>query len=82
MDDAGVGFPLVPIFFPQVSKSRDTLDNDFFPLSQAVSAGFWALEHMASIDPDFKYARCLHTDGHRWKLYEVHKTHVKKTRFF
>ena len=37
---------------------------------------------MNAIDPTIKYARCLHTDGHRWKLYEVHRTHVKKTKFF
>ena len=24
----------------------------------------------------------MHTDGHRWKLYEIHRTHVKKTKFF
>lgn len=24
----------------------------------------------------------MHTDGQRWKLYEVHRTHVKKTKFF
>lgn len=37
---------------------------------------------MSSIDPEIKYVRCLQTDGHRWKLYEIHKTHVKKTKFF
>jgi hypothetical protein len=37
---------------------------------------------MSAIDPSIQYARCLHTDGHRWKLYEVHRTHVKKTKFF
>ena len=73
---------MLPIFFPQIQRSSTTLDNDFFPLSLAVSAGFWALEHMNVIDPDIKYTRCVHTDGHRWKLYEVHRTHVKKTKFF
>jgi hypothetical protein len=24
----------------------------------------------------------VHTDGHRWKLYEIHRTHVKKSKFF
>lgn len=42
----------------------------------------WCLEHMSSIDPEIKYVRCVHTDGHRWKLYEIHRTHVKKTKFF
>jgi hypothetical protein len=37
---------------------------------------------MSAIDPSIQYARCLHTDGHRWKLYEIHRTHVKKTKFF
>ena len=37
---------------------------------------------MSQVDPDIQYSRCLHTDGHRWKLYEVHRTHVKKTKFF
>jgi len=36
---------------------------------------------MSAIDPTIEYARCLHTDGHRWKLYEIHRTHVKKTKF-
>lgn len=37
---------------------------------------------MSAIDPTIQYVRCLHTDGHRWKLYEVHRTHLKKTKFF
>ena len=37
---------------------------------------------MSAIDPTITYTRCLHTDGHRWKLYEIHKTHIKKTKFF
>ena len=37
---------------------------------------------MSAVDPSIQYARCLHTDGHRWKLYEIHRTHVKKTKFF
>jgi hypothetical protein len=37
---------------------------------------------MNSIDSSIEYVRCFHTDGHRWKLYEIHKTHVKKTKFF
>ena len=42
----------------------------------------WCLEHMNEIDPSIEYVRLMHTDGHRWKLYEVHRTHVKKTKFF
>jgi hypothetical protein len=37
---------------------------------------------MSAIDPTIQYARCIHTDGHRWKLYEIHRTHVKKTKFY
>lgn len=37
---------------------------------------------MSDVDPDIEYVRLLHTDAHRWKLYEVHRTHVKKTKFF
>lgn len=37
---------------------------------------------MSAIDPEIQYVRSMHTDGHRWKLYEIHKTHVKKTKFF
>ena len=37
---------------------------------------------MNDVDPSIEYCRVIHTDGHRWKLYEVHKTHVKKTKFF
>lgn len=37
---------------------------------------------MKDIDPSIDYVRLLHTDGHRWKLYEVHRSHIKKTKFF
>lgn len=37
---------------------------------------------MADIDPSIEYARVMHTDGHRWKLYEIHRSHIKKTKFF
>ena len=59
-----------------------TLDLDYFPITQVVSAGLWCLEHMNSIDPTIEYVRCFHTDGHSWKLYEIHRTHIKKTKFF
>mmetsp|Transcript_4490 Transcript_4490/g.7654 ORF Transcript_4490/g.7654 Transcript_4490/m.7654 type:complete len:188 (+) Transcript_4490:457-1020(+) len=55
---------------------------EFYPMTQAVGAGYWCLRHMSQVDPSIKYARCFHTDGHNWKLYEVHETHVKKTKFF
>ena len=37
---------------------------------------------MNDIDPTIEYVRLLQTDGHRWRLYEVHRSHVKKTKFF
>ena len=37
---------------------------------------------MSDVDPTIEYVRLLHTDGHRWKLYEVHRSHIKKTKFF
>ena len=37
---------------------------------------------MHDIDPSIQYARVIQTDGHNWKLYEVHHSHVKKTKFF
>ena len=37
---------------------------------------------MSNVDPSIEYTRCLHTDGHRWKVYEIHRTHVKKSKFF
>lgn len=37
---------------------------------------------MSDVDPTIEYARVFHTDGHCWKLYEVHRSHVKKTKFF
>jgi hypothetical protein len=37
---------------------------------------------MNDVDPSIEYARVMHTDGHNWKLYEVHHSHVKKTKFF
>lgn len=40
------------------------------------------MEHMSDVDPNIEYARVIHTDGHCWKLYEVHRSHVKKTKFF
>jgi hypothetical protein len=82
-DTSGVGFPLMPIFFPLAKRPEEgKLQIEEFPLTQVVSAGLWSLEHMSAIDPSIQYARCLHTDGHKWKLYEVHRTHVKKTKFF
>ena len=82
-DSTGIGFPLMPIFFPTSRRPEEgTLQIEQFPLTQVISAGYWCLEHMSAIDPSIQYARCLHTDGHRWKLYEIHKTHVKKTKFF
>ena len=61
---------------------NQAFDRDCYPLTQIASAGLWCLEQMNSIDPSIQYVRCLHTDGHRWKLYEVHRTHMKKTKFF
>jgi hypothetical protein len=37
---------------------------------------------MSDVDPSIEYARVIHTDGHCWKLYEVHRSHIKKTKFF
>jgi hypothetical protein len=37
---------------------------------------------MSDVDPTIEYARVFHTDGHCWKLYEVHRSHIKKTKFF
>ena len=82
-DTTGIGFPLLPIFFP-VEKTRAWGGHkiEVYPIQQAVSAGLWCLEHMSNIDPSIEYTRCLHTDGHRWKVYEIHRTHVKKSKFF
>ena len=37
---------------------------------------------MSDIDESIQYARVIQTDGHNWKLYEVHRSHIKKTKFF
>ena len=58
------------------------LTSETFRMQQAVSAGLWCLEHMNEKDPSIEYARVIQTDGHNWKLYEVHLSHVKKTKFF
>ncbi|CDW81482.1 UNKNOWN [Stylonychia lemnae] len=82
-DDQGIGFPLVPIFFPiQETNFYAPFQHEKFSISQAISCGLWSLEHMNDIDPSIEYVRVLQTDGHRWKLYEIHRTHVKKTKFF
>ena len=82
-DERGIGFPLIPIFFPtEVMPEGGAQPMEVFSMQQVISAGMWCLEHMSKVDPDIQYSRCLHTDGHRWKLYEVHRTHVKKTKFF
>ena len=82
-DSRGIGFPLIPIFFPVQRKSMHSLfTSETFSVAQAVSAGLWSLEHMHDIDPSIQYARVIQTDGHNWKLYEVHHSHVKKTKFF
>lgn len=81
--EKGIGFPLVPIFFPVSRGSTHTpFISEQFNLTQIVSCGIWSLEHMSDVDPSIEYVRLLHTDGHRWKLYEVHRSHVKKTKFF
>ena len=33
VDDKGIGFPLIPIFFPTVQKSRASLDHDLYPMT-------------------------------------------------
>ena len=74
---------MLPVFFPiEKTPQGKSIPLEYFPLPQVISAGLWCLEHMSAIDPTIQYARCLHTDGHRWKLYEIHRTHVKKTKFF
>ena len=81
--DRGIGFPLVPVFFPiQNSNNTTAFVSETYALSQVVSCGMWCLEHMSDVDPSIEYVRLFHTDGHRWKLYEVHRSHVKKTKFF
>ena len=32
--------------------------------------------------PEYNFVRGFHTNGHDWKLFEVHNTNVKKTKFF
>lgn len=79
----GIGFPLLPIFFPiQDNNNSTAFTTETFPMSQIVSCGSWCIEHMNDVDPSIDYVRAFHTDGHRWKLYEVHRSHVKKTKFF
>ena len=81
--DRGIGFPLVPVFFPiQDTNNTTPFISETFAISQIVSCGSWCLEHMNDVDPSIEYVRLIHTDGHRWKLYEVHRSHVKKTKFF
>ena len=51
-DEHGIGFPLIPIFFPiQYKMFESQFVSEEMPLSQAVSAGLWCLEHMSLIDP-------------------------------
>ena len=73
----------MPVFFPIQKGGKFTHEfGEFYSLEQIVGAGFWFLEHMQAIDPEIDYVRLLHTDGHIWKLYELHRTHLKKTGFF
>lgn len=37
---------------------------------------------MKQVDPDLNFARALYTNGHEWKLFEIHENFVKKTKFF
>jgi len=79
----GIGFPLLPIFFPiQDSNNSTAFTTETFAMSQIVSCGSWCIEHMNDVDQSIDYVRAFHTDGHRWKLYEIHRSHVKKTKFF
>lgn len=82
-DSQGVGFPMLPVFFPiQRTSSLTPFTSESFPITQAISAGLWCLEHMNDVDDSIKYCRVMQTDGHTWKLLEVHRSHVKKTKFF
>ena len=40
------------------------------------------MEHMKAVDPDWEFCRALYTNGHQWKLFEIHETFIKKTKFF
>lgn len=47
-DEHGIGFPLIPVFFPIQHKKFDSqFTSESMPMSQAVSAGLWCLEHMS-----------------------------------
>ena len=59
-DERGIGFPLIPVFFPvQTTSGHTPFVKESFPLTQAVSAGLWCLEHMNAVDPDIEYCRVI-----------------------
>lgn len=59
-DDRGIGFPLLPVFFPiQRTSLLTPFTSESFPITQAVSAGLWCLEHMSDVDPTIQYCRVL-----------------------
>jgi hypothetical protein len=50
VDTEGVGFPLMPVFFPiQHNSMYSPFTQETYPLTQAVSAGLWCLTHMQDI---------------------------------
>lgn len=47
-----------------------------------VGVGTWCLDHMKAIDKDYTFSRGLYTNGHFWKIFEIHDNYVKKSDWF
>ena len=77
-DVAFIGVPYVPILFPKERYTQNTVTiNEIYEPSRITSVGLWCLGHMQNIDPDLQFWRALYTNGHQWKLFEIHDDYIK-----
>lgn len=74
---------MIPVIFPNLTKHIFSgFQEEDFNENQIIGTALWLLSHSKIPDADLQFIRLLHTNGHKWKLYEVHEQYVKKTKFF
>ena len=80
----------MPVLFSQEHKGGSMTRQAYFNIHQAVGVAYWALEHKKRVEySSFKkpfvhpshFSRVLMTNGHMWRLLEMHSKHVKKSKF-
>ena len=83
LDPGCIGVPFIPVLFPkEIYKNDMNFIQEIYSPQRIVSIGLWWREHMHNVDKDLKFWRALYTNGHQWRLFEIHDNFVKKTAFF